>query len=646
MKRSIFIKILALALSACMLTAILASCAMETYFISGKTALMSMSGTSESGKAFEVTITANEFKYYLTNSKIEVLAYYEQNGFWQIVDNTYNKVTVNRTHQSALWNSKTTDKDGNEITYNENYTNSIIENCRQVLIEKYLFAYYDLEFTEEENAALKTQKETFEAYAKQLGGKGAYKQYFGATISVMLQVYKNDLIRERLYDYLYGDENPRLPLTDEQKNDYYNENYGDAQFIFIDYGANKVYFDEEKTLPIFTDADSKKVYIDPQTQEHVLLVETTKYYQYEYYDEYGTKVSDEDYGAMTDEQKAQLEKRPAAEPFDTTLEENKDVNVSDTAKFKKVVTYEVSKTYENLQGEEITDLEGLVEGTDYTVKINHSDAKITGFLVEAISSDDEGAEAEKTLLGENLYEKVKEILGADKDKTPKEDEEENDDDNDTETTDDNATTAAQSDVVPVTIEQLIIENTDNYDSYKYANGYLFKYTDDSGNTVNPFDSDDSVLTAFKDLEAGEYRYIEVSGEGAYIIIRKELPEKEYEKKYITEEDYDALLNENESRKSSDKEERDLSVYTVDDYYAGIFSSSVNATATEEDDVFTNGFENYVKANAYVELIEKTTEEKVADNTYKTSSKLAKFQIKDAGLPNYYDFYIQQLQSQS
>jgi len=103
MKKNVFVKLLALTLTVFMLTAILASCSLETYFISGKTVVMSLDGTKkDNGEEFTVEITANELSYYLTRTKIDVLAYYAYTGLWQQKDGKYVKTEVGRNKENAL----------------------------------------------------------------------------------------------------------------------------------------------------------------------------------------------------------------------------------------------------------------------------------------------------------------------------------------------------------------------------------------------------------------------------------------------------------------------------------------------------------------------------------------------------------------
>ena len=186
-KRSLFLKLLAAALCACILVAVLAGCG------SART-LMSL---TIDGKTY--TIDTDELELLMKIRKLDICCA---------------SLVTRSTDNSSFWGKETEDGE----TYEEFYKNLVMDQMRAVLVEKYLFDVNGLSISEDKidgyKSSIKTQNELY-------GGRGAYKQYFGYTASDYYNVYMMMVARsEAVSEFLCG-ENGEYKVTAEDLETYY-----------------------------------------------------------------------------------------------------------------------------------------------------------------------------------------------------------------------------------------------------------------------------------------------------------------------------------------------------------------------------------------------------------------------------------------
>ena len=205
----ITLKILALALAVAMIVPVLASCANKAV----------MTFTADNGKTYSVS--ESDVIFLMTYLKAETLMEYG----------------VQSKYADSFFASKMTNSD---VTYDADATQTAINQLKTWLIEKYIFEKYGLSYDAEKLA-------TYEKQTKQSkqdrGGAGAFKQYWGYTANQLLDYYKVQLRADAINEYLYGEQG-KDPVTAEDKETYYTENYVGYQIIQLDM-KNKVKLDEE-----------------------------------------------------------------------------------------------------------------------------------------------------------------------------------------------------------------------------------------------------------------------------------------------------------------------------------------------------------------------------------------------------------------
>ncbi len=171
---------------------------------------------ADNGKTY--TATSGFFKFMMTYSKQQ---FYTQYG-------------LNSSVESTIWDTKTDD----DITYDKLYTDRVTTQVKSILIEQYLFDKYNLSISDE---TIASHKKTVETAKKNQGGAGAFKQYYGYTADelydYLIMVEKSKAIVEHLYG-----ENGIDPVTDEELEKYYTENYVGYMYIMLDM-KNKVKVD-------------------------------------------------------------------------------------------------------------------------------------------------------------------------------------------------------------------------------------------------------------------------------------------------------------------------------------------------------------------------------------------------------------------
>lgn len=191
-----------------------------------------MTFEADNGKTYTADI--NFYKFMMVYSK---QTFYMQSGLYS-------------SAESTIWDKKNDDG----ITYDKLYTDRVTTQVKSVLIEQYLFDKYNLTISDETMASI---KKTVDSAVANQGGKGFYKQYFGYTSS---QLYDYLVMVEKskaVVEYLYG-EGGKDPVTAEELDKYYEENYAGYLFIMLDM-KNKVKKDEDgnRIVKTTTDKDGK-----------------------------------------------------------------------------------------------------------------------------------------------------------------------------------------------------------------------------------------------------------------------------------------------------------------------------------------------------------------------------------------------------
>ena len=229
-------KLVAFALVLCMAVSMLASCGSND-------AIMSM---TIDGNTY--TLTEKEFSLLMTIKKLDYCC----------------SMYMPRAYDTEeTWAKET--EEGSGITLESYYKNMILDQAKAILIEKYLFDKFDLTISDE---TVKTNKENQKTAIKNMGGAGAYKQYYGYTAEQYYTTYQDMVARsEAVLDYLCG-ENGEYKVNDEDLAKFYTENYIGFQYIMLDMN-NKVERDDEGNRIVEkkteTNANGEKVEVDSDT---------------------------------------------------------------------------------------------------------------------------------------------------------------------------------------------------------------------------------------------------------------------------------------------------------------------------------------------------------------------------------------------
>ncbi len=210
---TIITKLAAFALVLCMAVTMFASCS------GSNDTVMSM---NIDGKSY--TIDENEFSLILTIKKLDYCC---------------NMYMPRYLDTEETWAEKV--EDGTQRTLEQYYMDMVLEQTKAVLIEKYLFDKFGLTISDE---TLKEHKDAEKEAIQYLGGKGAYKQYYGYTAERYYGTYMQMVARsEAVLEHLMG-ENGEMKVTDENLKKYYEDNYVGYQYIMLDM-ENKVVLDED-----------------------------------------------------------------------------------------------------------------------------------------------------------------------------------------------------------------------------------------------------------------------------------------------------------------------------------------------------------------------------------------------------------------
>ena len=234
-----FSKVLALVLCVVMLTLALASCGKDknvafTYEMDGET----------------YTLSEAEYTMLMTIIKQNLFSQYVYYGqYYGPLDN------------AAFWNTKTDEGK----TYEQLYTENALEISKSIVIEQYLAKKHGLlnadgtlnfgdneELKKEYDEAVAAVAET----VKSLGGKGAYRRYYGYMPEDLQKYYKFTYMSKLVLDKTYDE----TPLTDDQLNEYYTENFKQYIIILINKEEDIKYEKDKDGEYVLDESGNKKPY--------------------------------------------------------------------------------------------------------------------------------------------------------------------------------------------------------------------------------------------------------------------------------------------------------------------------------------------------------------------------------------------------
>lgn len=275
-----FTKVLALVLCVAMLALALVSCGKDknvafTYEKDGQT----------------YTLSEAEYTMLMTIIKQNLFSQYVYYGqYYGPLDN------------AAFWNTKTDEGK----TYEQLYTDNALEISKSIVVEQYLAKKYGLinadgtlnfgdneELKKEYDASIASIAET----VKSLGGKGAYRRYYGYMPADLEKYYTFTYLSKLVLDKTYDE----APLTDEQLNDYYKENFKQYLIILINLEED-IKYEKDSNGEYVLDANGNKKpyyvvydktgstkYVTDISEEYLKEKEYTLAYSYQY-----EKITDED----------------------------------------------------------------------------------------------------------------------------------------------------------------------------------------------------------------------------------------------------------------------------------------------------------------------------------------------------------------
>ena len=261
-------RIFALVLCAMMLVLTLASCGAKNTVV--------LSYTADNGKTY--TMTEAEFDLLMKRRKYEIFASYGYPSAWDTKE---------------FWNSDS----GDNKTLNSVVKESVVETAKSSLIEKYLMDKYGLtiEGNDETKKSMADAQATLKQMIKTLGGKGAFKRYWGYTtedhITYTGLQLASGLVRDHLYGHSHDDHHIEglTPITDEQKESFYKENYKQYLMILINTKQDIKKDDDGNLVYVCYDKNGKEVEVTDISEEYLNEKEYTLAYTYKYED-----IKDED----------------------------------------------------------------------------------------------------------------------------------------------------------------------------------------------------------------------------------------------------------------------------------------------------------------------------------------------------------------
>lgn len=161
----------------------------------------------------DVTISENVYHFWASSYKGDFLYRYED------VKNT-----------EEFWKSELIDG----ISAAEYFDAVILENIQYTMVCMQLFEEYGLVISASEKQSIQDRiSDYLKEYAQ--GNRNLFNQVlgeYGVNSKLLEKIYIDDAKVSKVYEYLYGEEG-KTPLTSEQLEAYYQENYVHFQMIFI-----------------------------------------------------------------------------------------------------------------------------------------------------------------------------------------------------------------------------------------------------------------------------------------------------------------------------------------------------------------------------------------------------------------------------
>ncbi|MBR0236009.1 MAG: hypothetical protein IJQ37_06095 [Clostridia bacterium] len=154
------------------------------------------------------TVTESEYSTFMTVNKMLLFS----NNNWP------------RLYDQIVWTMND--------TFESDQNSQIRELMEDVVVEKYLLDKYGLSLSA---ATLAGYKENIKKANNDAGGPGAFKQYYGYTAKQLYDYYQTWYDgRQLLLSHLYTGANATDPVTDEERETYYKENYKGYMYIYLD----------------------------------------------------------------------------------------------------------------------------------------------------------------------------------------------------------------------------------------------------------------------------------------------------------------------------------------------------------------------------------------------------------------------------
>lgn len=140
-------------------------------------------------------------------------------------------------------------------TYNEVFTGFVTDNAKTFVSAMHLFSELELELPKSE---IKEIDDTMAALLEERGDGSkstlnSYLSAYGVNYDILREVYIIEAKLDYLEEYLYG-ANGTEKITEEEKAEYYTENYARIKQIFL-YTSNKPITDDEGNFTYDTDGN-------------------------------------------------------------------------------------------------------------------------------------------------------------------------------------------------------------------------------------------------------------------------------------------------------------------------------------------------------------------------------------------------------
>ena len=154
------------------------------------------------------TVTSGEYSVFMTVNKMLLFS----NNGWP------------RMYDQYVWLL--------DETFETEQNEQMKELMEDVLVEKYLLDKYNISLSAATLAGYKTSIKKANSDA---GGAGAFKQYYGYTAKALYDYYQTWYdSRQLLLSYLYTGTDAKDPVTAEEKEKYYQDNYKGFMYIYLD----------------------------------------------------------------------------------------------------------------------------------------------------------------------------------------------------------------------------------------------------------------------------------------------------------------------------------------------------------------------------------------------------------------------------